>query len=170
VGEKHRTVITYLEMNAPPARTVPPPALPLAIIRAQNPPVHFYRYLYESVGGPWVWVERRRLDDDALEAIITDERVEIYLVHVDGVPAGFGELDFRAPGRGHLAYFGLVPEYIGRGIGPYFLDQLVHMAWSHEIEQMTVNTCTLDHPSALALYQKSGFAPVARRETVIEAI
>ncbi len=167
---RHKTVITYLEMDARPAREAPPPALPIAIIRAYDPPVHFYRYLYGTVGHDYLWVERRRLTDEELARIIGDERVELYVVHANGVPAGFGEIDLRRDGIGHLAYFGLMPEWIGRGIGPYFLSQLIGIAWDHEIERMTVNTCTMDHPSALALYQKSGFRPVARRDAVIEAI
>ena len=168
MGEKHPTTITTLEMTAAPARAVPPPALPTAIIRAHKPPAHFYRYLYGAVGEPYVWVERHRLSDEQLAAIIEDDEVEIYVVHVDGVPAGFGELDFRAPDTANLVYFGLIPEFIGRGLGPYFLHQLVMMAWSRDIERMTVNTCTLDHPSALPLYQKMGFEPVSRCEAVIE--
>lgn len=164
----HPTVVTYLELDHRPSRAVPPPALPVSIVRARQPPVHFYRYLYETVGGGYVWVERRKLDDEALAAIIQDDGVELYVIHVDGVPAGYGELDFRTPGVADLAYFGLIPEFVGRGIGRYFLDQLISIAWSRAIERMTVNTCTLDHPSALPLYQKAGFEPVARRQTVID--
>ncbi|NND48656.1 MAG: GNAT family N-acetyltransferase [Rhizobiales bacterium] len=168
MGQKHPTTITSLEMRAPPARAVAPPALPLAIIRAHKPTLHFYRYLYDTVGAPHMWVERHRMTGEELSKILEDEQVEIYVVHIDGVPAGFGELDFRESGTASLAYFGLIPEFVGRGIGPYFLYQLISMAWSRDIERMAVNTCTLDHPSALPLYQKFGFEPISRRDTVIE--
>jgi GNAT superfamily N-acetyltransferase len=169
VAQKHKATITYLEMGGPPTHTAPPPAIPHAVVRAHKPPVHFYRYLYDTVGQAYVWVERRRLGDAELRAIIEHEKVEIYVIHVDGVPAGFGELDFRRAGAANIAYFGLMPQFVGRGIGRYFLHQLLKIAWSHDISVLTVNTCTLDHPSALALYQKFGFRPVARRDTVIEA-
>ena len=46
-----------------------------------------------------------------------------------GWPHGFFVLDGRAPGRCDLAYFGLVPEAIGRGLGTFLLQTAVHMAW-----------------------------------------
>jgi len=42
-------VVTCLEMTAPPTRpTVPAPPAKLALLRAENPPVAFYRYLAED--------------------------------------------------------------------------------------------------------------------------
>ena len=83
-----------------------------------------------------------------------------------GWPHGFFVLDGRAPGRCDLAYFGLVPEAIGRGLGSFLLQTAVHMAWDRPgTDRLTVNTNSLDHPRALPLYQKAGFEPV-RRETV----
>ncbi len=168
MGQKHPTTITSLEMRAPPVRAVAAPALPLAIIRVHKPTLHFYRYLYDTVGEPYVWVERHRMTGEELAKILEDEQVEIYVVHIDDVPAVFGELDFRKRGTASHAYFGLIPEFVGRDIGPYFLYQLISMAWNRDIERMPVNTCTLDHPSALTLYQKFGFEPISRCDAVIE--
>lgn len=84
-------LLTYLEMTAAPH--LPPSTLPrgskVALLRANPPSVSFYRYLYETVGGPWLWYERRALSDETLKAIIEDEAVEIYVLYVDGTPAGF---------------------------------------------------------------------------------
>lgn len=161
-------VVTHLEMHTAPTRTVARPLGQLAITRASRPPVHFYRYLYETVGGPHIWVNRRRLDDAELAEIIHDAAVEIYVLHIDGCPAGFGELDFRALPEAELAYFGLIPDYTGRGFGRFFLSELTHMAWSREIDRLRVQTCTLDHPAALPLYQRMGFSPYAQSEEVLE--
>ena len=70
---------TYLEMHARPRKARLPPVgeRKLALLRAERPPLHFYRYLYETVGEPWLWFERRVMQDDALTAIIHDERVDI---------------------------------------------------------------------------------------------
>jgi hypothetical protein len=35
-------------------------------------------------------------------------------------------------------------------------------AWRPGIERLTVNTCTLDHPSALNFYRAQGFVPIRR--------
>jgi len=84
---------------------------------------------------------------------------------VDGWPGGFFMLDTREPGTYDLAYFGLVPEAIGRGLSHWFLSSAVHMGWDRpEVQRMTVNTNTLDHPRALTLYQKMGFEPTRRED------
>jgi GNAT superfamily N-acetyltransferase len=57
-----------------------------------------------------------------------------------------------------------MPRFIGRGIGPWLLDWAIREAWRHDPRQLVVNTCTLDHPKALPLYQRLGFRPT-RQET-----
>ena len=82
-----------------------------------------------------------------------------------GWPHGFFVLDGRAPERCDLAYFGLVPEAIGRGLGTFLLQTAVHMAWDRPgTAQVTVNTNSLDHPRALPLYQKAGLRAGAPRD------
>ncbi len=154
------TTVTYLEMRAPPQRPArPTPMKRLAILRAEPPTVSFYRYLYERIGALWNWTERRLLDDEALAAIIGDERVEIYVLYVAGVPAGYAELDRRIEGEVEIAYFGLLPEFVGRGLGAYFLDWAVAAAWTRGPERVWLHTCDLDHPRALSVYQRAGFVP-----------
>jgi GNAT superfamily N-acetyltransferase len=162
--------ITYLEQTERPSQPAPhpPTGQRAALMRAENPTVSFYRYLYNTVGAPWLWWERRALDDAALARIIQDERVEVYVLYVDGVPAGFGELDRRGAAAVNLALMGLIPEFRGRGLGRYLLSSVLDIAWSEDPEKVTVNTCTLDDPRALPLYQRLGFSPVSREERRID--
>lgn len=163
------TVVTFLEMAARPAMPPPPqPAGKIAILRAEKPPVHFYRYLYDAIGRTYYWVDRKKLDDLALEAVLKNPAVHLYVLYAEGCPAGMAELDFRTKEVGQLAYFGLTPEYIGRGLSHYFLYQSVLNAWIEPIKTLKVNTCTLDHPRALPLYQRVGFVPYTREERYIE--
>ena len=83
------------------------------------------------------------------------------MLYVEGVPAGYFELDRREEGVVDLAYFGLLPPFVGKKLGPYLLYQAVEQAWSYEPEKVTVNTNTMDHPKALPLYQKFGFKPLS---------
>ncbi len=154
-------VVTYLEMLKPPTRpTVPaPPVGKIALLRAERPTVSYYRYLYNTVGEPWLWWERRRLSDAELERIVHDPLVEIYVLHVDGVPAGYAELDRRKPDEVELAYFGLIPQFLGLKLGPFLLNWAVDTAWFSNPERLWVNTNNLDHPKALQIYQKAGFVP-----------
>jgi hypothetical protein len=51
MSEKLTARITHLEMSARQAVAVPVPSgIRLAIMRAGDMPVHYYRYLYEQVG------------------------------------------------------------------------------------------------------------------------
>lgn len=158
------TTVTYLEMLKQPTRpTVPAPSgLRLGLQRAENPTVSFYRYLYNSIGAPWAWVNQRLKTDEEVAATIQDEKVELYVLTVGGVPAGMVQLDRREADVVDLAYFGLMPEFIGSGLGGYLLNWGIDQAWSSSPGKVTVNTCDLDHPRALPLYQKMGFQPVRR--------
>ena len=166
---KISSVITYLEMTSRPNSPTPArPAVKIALMRADKPTVSFYRYLYNSIGQDWLWWERRQLTDEQLGAIIHDDLVEIYVLYVEGVPAGYGELDRRNVNDIELAYFGLIPEFIGRKLGGYFLRWLIDQAWTYEPDRLFVHTCTEDHPAAIHNYQRHGFSPYKQISEEIE--
>jgi GNAT superfamily N-acetyltransferase len=153
-------VTTYLEMTEPPTRpTISCPPGQYAVLRLERPSVQFYRYLYNLIGERWMWTDRRKLSDAALDAEINAEGVEIYVLYAGGEPAGYVELDRRPKPDIHIAYFGLAPLFIGRGLGRYLLNWAIDLAWSHGPQRLLVNTWSLDHPRAFANYQKAGFRP-----------
>jgi GNAT superfamily N-acetyltransferase len=132
-----------------------------------RPTVSFYRDLYDTVGAAWLWYERRRLNDEALGAIVRDERVEVHVLWVEGVPAGYAELDLRRMPDIELVYMGLLPEFTGQGLGSYLLDFAIDRAWSFGPQRLWLHTCNHDHPRALEMYQGAGFVAY-RTETKIE--
>jgi GNAT superfamily N-acetyltransferase len=157
-------VITYLEMHQRP--TAPPVLAPpskLALIRVEDCTVSFYRYLYETVGTPWLWYERRLLDDAALDAEINAPTTEIFVLYVGGVPAGYFELDTASARETELRYFGLIPQFIGRRLGPFLLRTAIEQAWSRPIGRLWVHTRNYDHPKALGHYQRAGFVVYGRQ-------
>jgi ribosomal protein S18 acetylase RimI-like enzyme len=157
-------VITYLEMLERPAgKRAPAPLDRLALMRAEDCTVSFYRHMYDTVGRPWLWFERRLVDDAALAALIAKPTIEIFVLYVRGVPAGFFELDTAAPRETKLCYFGLIPDFIGRRLGPYLLQAAIDQAWSRPLDRFWLHTSTFDHPRALATYQRAGFVVYARR-------
>lgn len=175
------TTVTYLEMLTPPNR-VPAAATPrigtprsragtgMEVRRAVRPTASFYRYLYDMIGEEWTWTGRRLMDDNTLYAIIHDPLVEVNVLWIDGVPAGLAEIDRRSPPSIELGYFGLIPDFVGKGLGSFFLDWAVDRAWSARPQRFWVHTCDLDHPNALPVYQKAGFAIYKQdkvRETVL---
>ena len=160
--------ITSLEMLARPARPLaraPSLSQPVILLRAHQPTLSFYRYLYNTVGQDWLWYERRQMNDAALTDIIHDENVSVNVVYCGGVPAGYAELDARMLPAVEVAYLGLMPEFIGRGLGRYIVDWAVDAAWDLDPERVWIHTCNLDHPAALPTYQKAGFT-VFNRQTV----
>ncbi|MDE0309875.1 MAG: GNAT family N-acetyltransferase [Acidiferrobacterales bacterium] len=166
---KLRMVITYLEMRKPPIypRTSTR-AENLSIIRAYDPGTGFYRYLYNAVGKDWLWYERNLLSDEELEKIIHHPKVRLYVLYLKGTPAGYCELDFRVNREVEIAYFGLLPEFTGRGLGTYFLHWGVKTAWSENPKRVWVHTCNFDSPHALATYQKAGFSVYRQEAQIID--
>ena len=163
--------VTELEMRAVPARREPAPSGPrIALMRASGMTAAYYRFLYREVGKPHHWFVRRNLDDAALLADIAPEKTELFILYADGCPAGFFELALGGrPETVEIQYFGLMPEYQGRGLGKFFLSEAVFAAWAHEPEKVVIETNTLDSPRAIIMYQRLGFVPVLQRDGKVPA-
>jgi len=157
--------VYYLEMLAPTGRTVPAPREGLTVVQANNPTVSFYRFLYHTVGKEYNWYSRGRMSDAELAATIQNPLDEIHVLYVDGTPAGFAELDCRKKDDIELVQFGLMPEFIGQGLGKYFLQWTIDKVWSYQPRRFWLHTCTQDHPTALPNYQKAGFV-IYKVETI----
>jgi len=152
--------VTFLRMDERPAD--PPRPLPKTtpLITLAACTVPFYRYLYDTVGGPHLWWLRRSLPDAAIEAILRNPAVYVTVLYRGGEPAGFFELDHRQSPVVNISYFGLMPAAIGAGLGTPLLRAAVDMAFHCGARAVTVNTCTADHPRALPGYLRAGFRPV----------
>jgi len=154
-------VVTHLEMTAAaPLRGAVLPAGLDFVPLARDPEI--YRDLFRRVGQDWLWFGRLTLSDLELCTIIEDAAVGIWTLEKDGQPEAILELDFRQHGVCELAFFGLTPKLIGSGAGAFLMDRAIETAWARDISKLTVHTCTLDSPQALAFYQRSGFTPVKR--------
>jgi GNAT superfamily N-acetyltransferase len=117
----------------------------------------FNRFLYQLVGGPWRWVDKLAWSDEQWRAYAERPELRTWAAWVEGSPAGYFELEKRNDGSVEICYFGLAEPFIGRGLGSYFLYRAIAEAWSWDARRVTVNTCSLDHPSALQNYQSRGF-------------
>lgn len=162
---KVATVVTCLEMHARPA----PRDLRAGSLRLERwkPSIEAYRSLFRRIGAEWMWVSRLVMPDAELEAILNDEKVEIFMLMDGERQAGLLELDFRLEGDCELAFFGLVADAIGQGAGRFLMEQAITKAWTAPIRRFWVHTCHLDHPAALSFYRRSGFVPYA---TLVEVM
>lgn len=52
---------------------------------------------------------------------------------------------------------------IDSGAGRWLMNRALELAWSHPVDRVWVHTCTFDHPSAPAFYQRSGFRAFRRQ-------
>lgn len=146
-----------LQMFAHSQRVVPPPREGLTVIHAKTPTTSYYRFLHDTVGQNYNWTKTQKLTDAELAAILNDSRVEVHVLMADGVPAGFAELDRRIDSEIELVQFGLMPEFIGQGLGRYFIQWVIDKAWSYGPKRFWLHTDTKDHPAALPNYLKAGF-------------
>lgn len=155
---EHVDVTVYsLEMLGPSQRDVPAPRDGLTVLHAQTPSVPYYRFLYDAVGKDYNWLSRRKLSDEKLAAILGDPLNEVYVLYVDGSPAGFAELDRRRADEVELVQFGLMSDFIGQRLGTWFLQWTIDNVWSYGPRRFWLHTCTLDHPAAVPTYKKAGF-------------
>lgn len=159
---KIANVATYLEMRERAAPLPERPGSERSLERLRPAPLDAYRSLFKRVGAPYLWFSRLIMTDEQLAAIVRDPAVEIYLVRERGEEAGLLELDFRTHHECELVFFGLLEPYIGKGAGRWLMNRAIELAWSHPIRRFWVHTCTLDHPSALQFYRRSGFTPFKR--------
>jgi GNAT superfamily N-acetyltransferase len=165
---KLANVQTYLEMRAkPPLRPCPEnPSWHLE--RLTTPDLDRYRALFHRVGDEHLWAGRLLMPQEKLARLLADPRIEVYILVTAGGDDGILELDFRAAPECEVSLFGVAPPLIASGAGRWLMNRGVEIAWSHPIERFWLHTCTLDHPSALAFYLRTGFQPYERRVEVYD--
>ena len=157
------TIVTSLEMLAPPSVSEPvKSALRFAHWAA---PVDQTRYLslFRHVGAPWLWRGRLVMGTAELAGVLDAPTTSVHVAtRRDGTPVGLLELDFSVPQTCEIAYFGLIPGMTGHGHGRWLMAHAMRLAWIDGIRRVWVHTCDLDHPSAVAFYQRQGFVPFER--------
>ncbi len=130
----------------------------IKFLKAISPNTSYFLYLYKEVGRKYEWTDWLRSEKSKLESFLTDDKVILYSLILRGLPKGFFVLDYRNLPVCDLAYFGLFDDVIGKGIGKLMMNRVFEeVIEKGDAKTLTVNTNTLDHKSALPLYQKAGF-------------
>ncbi|MFV0333465.1 MAG: GNAT family N-acetyltransferase [Tropicimonas sp.] len=159
--------VTWLEMTQRPTHGWPrqPLSGTASLLRAEAPPVWYFLDLYSAVGRDYAWEDMHERSEAELADWLESAATSFHTLMLHGWPHGFFMLDRHMFEVCDIAYFGLVPQAIGRGLGRFLLQTAVMTAWDMPgVEKVTLKTCTLDHPRALQLYQRNGFVPVRRSE------
>jgi GNAT superfamily N-acetyltransferase len=175
---------TYLEQTrAGDLRSVASPGEDVTVLQVEDCVPSLWRQLYAEVGAAYHWVDRLGWTDADIRAYLSDPAVSLWVLSVKGEVAGYFELhqhpddevrlkpdtpddhlrDPVASGVGRtfsveIAYFGLLPAYVGRGLGKYLLSEAAARAWTLQPSRVWLHTSTLDHPAALPNYLARGFS------------
>lgn len=147
----------YLEMRSPDAlrpKRVEEPRLRIA--EATVPQWEFNRFLYLAVGRDWAWNDKRGWTDEQWRTYVESPRLRTFVAYVDGSPAGYFELYHDDAEGVEIVYFGLMPAFIGRGLGAHLLTVAIEEAWRMQPHRVWVHTCSLDHPGARRNYEARG--------------
>jgi GNAT superfamily N-acetyltransferase len=150
---------TYLEMHEPSELQAAPLGQGARVEQVQRCPVSFHRFLYREVGRNYHWRDRLTWSDSEIRNYLDDPAVTLHVLYVQGSPAGYFELRKEPDDSVEIAYFGLLPEFLGKGLGKGLLSDAVTAAWARGAKRVWLHTCTLDDPAALPNYLKRGFKP-----------
>jgi GNAT superfamily N-acetyltransferase len=157
-------VTTYLQMSAVtellPARSTDPDFIVREAVERQwrlNPS------LYLLVGERWAWIDKQRWSDEQWESYVVSQTLRTFVASWRGSTAGYYELRRDDDQAVEIAYFGLAPDFIGRGFGGALLTDALRQAWAWDARRVWVHTCTLDHPAALKNYEARGMKAYDRK-------
>jgi len=150
--------VTFLEMHEKPEKIALKDETHFKILEK---PINVddYRHLYYSVGEKYFWLDRMVMEDEKLSGLINADNIDIIAMYINGDVAGYAEFK-KEEKFTEIIYFGLMPAFIGKGLGKYFLDWAIQHAWTYNPEWVRLDTCELDHPHALSNYKKRGFKEV----------
>jgi len=158
-------ITTYLEMRSPEQLR------PKRVTSESEPGGHLWRVtsfektdaswrlnrdLYFTVGEQWHWIDKRPWTDEQWKEYATAPELRTFVAYCGDQLAGYYELRQDDEGGVEIAYFGLIPDFIGRGFGGALLTSAIEEAWRLSAQRVWVHTCNRDHPQALANYQARG--------------
>src|ERR1041385_606722 len=113
---------TYLQIEKP--ENLNPVTLNdpgIRIVQVFGCPPSFYRYLYVEVGRYYHWTDKLSWTNERIQQQLDRPEITLWVMHVNGSPGGYFELERYPDGSTEVAYFGLLPEFLGRGLGKYLL-------------------------------------------------
>jgi GNAT superfamily N-acetyltransferase len=129
----------------------------LRVERMTTPCPEFNKFLHTLVGHPHRWGGREHWTAEDWIAYASRDNLHTWVAYVDGTPAGYFEMEKASEGDVEIKSFGLLPAFIGLGLGGHLLTVAVERAWAWGATRVWLHTCTHDHPHALQNYQARGF-------------
>ena len=136
------------------------------IIKKIKPNFQLNKFFYKQVGKKHRWIDRLSWSDEKWINYISNKNLETYIICECEELVGFFELLHNPElQETEISYFGLLEEYIGKGIGGYALSVAIKKSFEKNIRRVWLHTCTLDHPNALKNYIARGMT-VFKKEKI----
>ena len=136
------------------------------LIKKIKPDFQLNKFFYKQVGKKHRWIDRLSWTDEKWINFISNKNLETYVISESEDLIGFFELLYNPDLKEtEISYFGLLEEYIVKGIGGYALSEAIKKAFEKNIKRVWLHTCTLDHPNALKNYIARGMK-VFRKENI----
>ncbi|WP_075520770.1 GNAT family N-acetyltransferase [Candidatus Pelagibacter communis] len=136
------------------------------LIKKIKPDFQLNKFFYKQVGKKHRWIDRLSWTDEKWINFISNKNLETYVISESDDLIGFFELLYNPDlNETEISYFGLLEEYIGKGIGGYALSEAIKKSFEKNIKRVWLHTCTLDHPNALKNYIARGMR-VFRKENI----
>jgi RimJ/RimL family protein N-acetyltransferase len=160
--------ITFLEMTDP-GRLRPGRPAPAVVLDGADHGTPLARSTLVRVGTPHHW-PCASWSEAAWAERFARPHLRYWTVRQAGEVAGAVELEAQPGGEVEIMSFGLVPEFVGRGIGGHALTLAIEQAWrlpplgGPAVRRVWLHTSSLDHPNALPNYLSRGLTPF-RTET-----
>lgn len=159
--------ITYLEL--PPQQEIYGETVlrdGIRIEKIQIPCPAFNCFMYKLVGGRWFWIDKLNWSEQEWKNYVQRENLHTWGVWMHGSPCGYFELEELEGNRIEIAYLGVLDSFAGQGLGKHLLIEALRTARDFGLQKrVTVNTCSLDHPWALANYLARGMR-IIQTETI----
>jgi len=127
------------------------------IERLETPCPEFNKFLHTVVGYEYRWGGRTHWGKDTWYAYASRKELETWVAYLGGTPAGYFELEKRPGGDIEVKSLGLLPSFIGQGLGGPLLTRAAERAWEIGASKVWLTTCSHDHPHALQNYLDRGF-------------
>ena len=135
-------------------------------IKKIKPDFQLNKFFYKQVGKKHRWIDRLSWSDEKWINFISNKNLETYVISEYEDLIGFFELLYNPELKEtEISYFGLLEEYIGKGIGGYALSEAIKKSFKKNIKRVWLHTSTLDHPNALKNYIARGMR-VFRKENI----
>lgn len=147
----------YLDYQGP---TLALPEWPqdMLLQEVKIPSPDFSQFLFCAVGHHWRWFSRLSWTYQQWLDYLNSGNVRTWVLYQQGSPAGFVELRKDLEDGVELKFFGLLPAFIGQGLGAKLAQAAIALAQQWQAQKVWVHTCSADHPSALKTYQQAGFS------------